>query len=91
MTDEQQPAESKRVHCHGQPALLWVCPPEQGGCGASGAIHNVEAIKHWSRGGLGQITCQCGAIVTIGRKADQPRILTPAQFAASQPRIVRGR
>lgn len=85
MRDERQP--QKTVRCEGQAALLWHCAPERGGCGARGAIVELEAVKHWARGGRGQVQCQCGAAVDIGKQEEQRRIITPHE--AAKQRVAR--
>jgi len=89
MSEEQaKQDEPKVVPCIGQPALLWECTPDKGGCGQRGVIPQLEAIEHWAKGGIGQLACQCGATVTIG-KPEGPRIITPNDLRGKRMKVVR--
>ena len=89
MTDTEQPEAPqapKRIRTTGHPGIAWQCEPVQGGCGMQGIVPGAEAVQHWGRGGKGEITCRCGAVIVIG-KPEPSRIVTPAQHAAQ---VVRG-
>jgi len=82
MSEDKPKAEPAPIRTTGVPVLMYTCEAEAGGCGMLGYVQGIQAVKHWTRGGIGQVTCRCGAVIVIGKK-EVPRIITPQQHAQS--------